>query len=452
MLLKTFFLIFLIFVGTFVRSQPNQFAEFQRSISNAKGNAAYIEAIESAARTPNAKWQPSGVDRQAINQMTTAWKNDPNGGVITRQWSTSDMAVIKAQEAISDQAAKAEKMRAEGLAAVTVPIYRDLITTGISSLDASRIIDLGINKDGTVSKQFPYLYLMTYPYKAFREQAQKASFTDLLSLVLQYETLVESAISSLDVLEKRFPEQRFIIDMTRLKVLPFYFSSLFLEGNFSSAYVSQAAKADQDRMSNLFFSLADSYPETSRNFLRLCDNHYNPYVTKIKLLQADKKTHKEAKVLALKYLNMPNDNFMAAMGSTRGYWYLHDLGVPGLEKLAKMQNVHPMDMIFGERIEGNDYRTWQQYWPSGMGKYYDYLKHSDQVRKLIKEFADAGYPDAQNLYAIRLGLGFEKGERKDALVWLQKAVAGGNKIAVQNLKEICQRDIKGIEEYCKSQK
>ena len=269
MLLKTFFLIFLLSVATFVRSQPNQYAEFQRSISNTRSNAAYIEAIETAARTPNAKWQPTGVDRQAINQLTNALKKDEADRPGLRQWSASDMAVINAQAAINNRSAAVEKQRSEGRAAVTVPVYRDLLATGISSNDASRIIDLGINKDGTVSIQFPYLYFMTGHYKAFREQAQKATFTDLLSLLLQYEILPDAALTSIDILEKRFPEQQFIIDMTRLKVLPRFFSGISLEGNYTSAYASKASKTDLGHMSDLFFKLSDKYPEISKSFLSI---------------------------------------------------------------------------------------------------------------------------------------------------------------------------------------
>lgn len=47
-------------------AQPNQYADFQRAISENRSSAAYIEKIEAQARTPNAPYRPSGVDLKAF--------------------------------------------------------------------------------------------------------------------------------------------------------------------------------------------------------------------------------------------------------------------------------------------------------------------------------------------------------------------------------------------------
>lgn len=430
------------------QAQTNQYAEFQRSISNAKSNAAYIEAIENSARTPNAKYQPSAIDRKAVQELTDTWKTNPANGVGLRRWSESDLATIKTQEARNTAEAAAEKRRNDGRVAVYLPIYKELMADGLSNNDASRIVDLGINKDASVSVGFPYLYLMSNYYRTFREKSATASFTDLLTLVLQYEILFDASYNSLQTLEKRFPDQQYIIDMTYLKILPRYFSGMFTNGNYTPAYASLDNDKGRAERAAVFFKLAQKYPEASANFLTLCDDLYNPYVLRIKAFSKEKK-YKEAKELILQYLYMPNEKFMAALAATSGKYILRDLDVQGYQKLATLQKVQPLDLVFGTSYSTCDYRFWDNYWISGRGKYTDEIRYDKRLSELIKEFAEAGNADAQNIYAVRIGLGFEKAKEKDALEWFQKSLAGGNKDAVENLKTICSKNIKGIENYCK---
>ncbi len=250
-------------------AQPNQYAEFQRSISDARSNAAYIEAIESSARTPNAKYSPLVLDKVAVEEMVTTWKRNLNQGVPMAPRSAKELEIIAKQQRLNEIADNARQQTFLKRIDTEMPFYNHFQKLGFGGSDAERFADLIVSRDSVISPNATNVLTMAGFYKTFTENAATAPFPELLSTLLQYEIAPYAAIESLKVLEKRFPSQQYVIDMTYLKVIPYFYRSVTVDGNTSFVMATSTPSSANAQMSALFLGLARKYPQAGMDSLRV---------------------------------------------------------------------------------------------------------------------------------------------------------------------------------------
>lgn len=332
------------------------------------------------------------------------------------------------------------------------------ICPSLDSREAERIARFCVAKDGSITDDYVTYMMMSVNASKFEQTVNSASFIELISLIREYEILPITAIKHLNILLAKFPDQKDIINITIMEVLPNYYNHFSISEDIYSGTFAGDPKIDEE-YKELFFKLLKDYPSEMNSFYPLYSGDNNPYVYDI--LSSFKKEdfikgrkNRAAFDKITNFYKIPNKLITSI--TYRNYqniynvfeWYRGQLQLEEIKNLATIHGLDAFKLI--TNYMDYDFNRWKGYYR--YGKMSDCYLSKSQL-DYIKQLAEEGNANAQNFYALRIALGYQKSNKKtDAIEWFKKASAGGNTDADDNLKTLCRNSyytVKGFEEFCK---
>ena len=250
--LLSFFMLLNFFGAT---AQPSYY-EFQRNLQASRNNAAYIDAIEAQARTPNSPYVRTGIDRSVFDRPVK---------VVTEEEQERRAAYRK--KAAADLKAEVDKIIAKYDAIDNVAAFYNTLKLPILKADIYRLASLSITKEATYTQEYENLLEMSAYVKVFNDELATAKFEDLVQTIMQYQILSLTAIESVNKLKAKFPEREFETDLLTVQLLPGFFYGISFDKSYHNyySYTNWIKISDQApqwvEMANLYTSIYKKYPK-----------------------------------------------------------------------------------------------------------------------------------------------------------------------------------------------
>ena len=247
------------------------------------------------------------------------------------------------------------------------------------------------------------------------------SFEEVRDAIAKFDILIEEAFVAVTELGKRFPEQKKELAIATLDV--------FDHGRFSRS----SAKEEQKRE---FERIYEEYPEEffKRTWLEF---GLFSYIYDIR----DQKKPDVAKLLQLGkiFVIYSSSNDFSRNFYYNAAKYLNQLSDDELWQLAQTKGVSAARLAMNTSYYDNYFKL-SKLKDSEYKDDKDYLTKAQSNR--IKFFAYKGDPESGALYGVRILEGLTKEKKEAALPWLQKAVEDKIPFADENMKYICDYNVK----------
>ncbi|RYY69510.1 MAG: hypothetical protein EOO13_09305 [Chitinophagaceae bacterium] len=276
----------------------------------------------------------------------------------------------------------------------------------------------------------------------FNNRFNSASFEELFDLVSSFNIAAFTALTSLQKLEKRFPEKKAIIGASYMM----HTASFWGKYN-DNTYLPQYDKAEEGvkkTMLDIFRNWLKTYPEGAMMVASQAHPQYNP----LKIIAAqtfENGDYDEAAQVAILALQAPllwkddlgkSRDAIAAFSNIfrhpkhKKLYLFTAADIKGIAENHGLPARMVIEWLTGE--ETDKYTT--------AGKWRDEYAHTFKLTygesgydKILKELGENGDGDALNAYAYGLAFGVSKGKPASAVALWNKAADSGSSWAMYNL-------------------
>ncbi len=455
---KLMLLSFFILLNFFSANAQPSYYEFQRNIQASRNNAAYIDAIEAQARTPNSPYVRTGIDRSVFDRPVK---------IVTE--AEQERRAEYRKKAAAEFKAAVDKIIAKYDAIDNVAAFYNTLKLPILKEDIYRLSKLSITDEASYSPDYENLLEMSAYVKVFNDELATAKFEDLVQTIMQYQILSLTAIESVNKLKVKFPNREFETNLLIVQLLPGFFDGISFDKSFHNYYrhLDWKTISDQDpkwvEMTKLYAGIYKKYPRQvadligkmpgfSKQYWLLSKLFYEqdmgPKEPLLKSIFGEKlKPNKEAEELKYLFMHTPNklittidDGFRDAL--------IRNMDVDEISALSTLHNMPASDIFIGQ-VWGDAYDRGSPTYLNAKYNESDWIK-TDYLGKnkikLIRAFAEKGDKDAMTVLALRISRGFEKEKRSEALAWIQKAAAIEDNRSYNSIKYAMVRTQKALED------
>lgn len=449
-MMRHFYLMILLVSGYATHAQFTYNWEARAKAERERDNQAYIDA-----RSKNTPYAPYTVDKEAIKKMVDSWSTKPSTTPEEKAYwerigaerrKANAEAAIFAKE-LAKQDAQYDKIFLQEGFVTNIEERQYLISVARVAFPGLRDAALKCISELITAK------------KLFEANKNKLDCNSLLAIISSYVATFETALSDLDFVEKRFPQQKTQIDAIRLFCFAYYYGLPVLTykqiadkkiDSFEYGFKNQDYKKEE--MNDRFFEAAEMYPELATAVARKINAPYkHPFHVKLlKYVSGEDRLVKsktpEAKKLAwltitsippFDYKNNRNWEALKSYNYTTGYF--DKLSVEEWKQISDASNGGAMDVVIKGFLWGTDlnvipYLTnnWTKDFVM-LGNDRDSRREFDKALKMVEKIAQAGEAQAINTLGVATAMGRTRGKKEDCIGLYKDAASRGSVWAQFNL-------------------